>query len=171
MKRLIAWLLAGMLLFCLGGCADSEAESSLPQANASQPDPTAPLAERLARELDDAYARDAKKAEYSTTVGMVNLANKYTQKWQQIADDYYTKISEYKATNDQKTKNLQSAVAAMKNSWEQYNQKQCQLYLKALQTVYGDGSVGRPLFATYKLSLQKEWALQLVGLYQQLNVK
>lgn len=74
----------------------------------------------------------------------------------QGSDDYYS------------SDDLHTFVSNMKTSWEQYNQTQCENYFKVLETIYAGGTIVRPIFADYKLNLQKEWALRLVIIYDQL---
>ena len=134
------------------------------------------LREKLIREIDGAYLQESESTEYSTTVGMVELADKYTEKWKQVADGYYKKIMEYdgivRPSEDYySSDDLHTFVSNMKANWEEYSQKQCENYAKTLQTIYAGGTVTGPVYASYKYELQKEWALQIVGIYTQLNIK
>jgi len=134
------------------------------------------LYEKLIREIDGAYAEESKLPESSTTVGMVELADKYAKKWQQVADEYYNKIMEfdeniapseiYYSTDD-----LHTFVSNLKTNWEAYYQVQCENYLKTLQAIYNGGTIVGPIFADYKYEMQKEWALQLVGICQQMYIE
>lgn len=131
------------------------------------------LYEKLIREIDGAYIEEQKAPESSSTVGMVELSDKYTEKWKQVADEYYNKIMKYDGIiqlneNYYSSDDLHTFVSNMKISWEQYYQEQCENYFKTLQTIYGAGTIVGPIFADYKYEMQKEWALQLVGIYQQL---
>ena len=134
---------------------------------------TESLREKLLREIEGAYYEEMELPESSTTYGMIELADKYTQKWKQVADEYYDKIMEYdgiiKETEDYYSSDeFHIFVSNMKTNWEQYNQVQCENYSKTLRAIYARGTIVGPLFADYKYELQKEWALQLVGIYQQL---
>lgn len=134
------------------------------------------LYEKLIREIDGAYIEEQKAPESSSTVGMVELSDKYTEKWKQVADEYYDKIMKYDGItqlneNYYSSDDLHTFVSNMKTNWEEYNQKQCTNYVKTLQTIYGAGTIVGPIFADYKCEMQKEWALQLVGIYQQLYVE
>ena len=55
----------------------------------------------------------------------------------------------------------------MKTSWEKYHAEQCENYEKALYAIYA-GSIVGPIFADYKYEAQKDWALQLVSIYEHL---
>lgn len=134
------------------------------------------LAEKLIREIDGAYAEESKLYESSTTVGMIELADKYAERWKQVADEYYDIIMNYDGIvqlddNHYSADDLHSFVSNMKTNWEEYNQEQCANYVKILQTIYGSGTVVGPSFAVYKYEMQKEWALQIVGIYEQLYIE
>lgn len=129
--------------------------------------------EKLIREIDGAYAEESKLPESSTTFGMIELADKYTEKWKQVADEYYDKIMKYNGIislneNYYSSDDLHIFVSNMKTTWEEYKQEQCDNYLKTLQTIYEGGTIVGPLFAEYRYEMQKEWALQLVDIYEQL---
>jgi len=131
------------------------------------------LADKLAREIDSAYAKELELPEASSTIGMIEAANKYTDKWKQVADEYYNIIMAYDGITQPSeayysSDDLHTFVSNMKTSWEQYNQVQCENYLKTLQTIYGGGTIVGPIMADYKYDMQKEWALRLVKIYQQL---
>ena len=154
---------------------NSDENSSSTEGLSNGNAPKESLTEKLIREIDGAYAEESKLPESSTTMGMVELADKYTQKWQQVADEYYIKILEYDGIitpneNYYSSEDLHTFVSNMKTNWEKYNQVQCENYLKTLQTIYGAGTVVGPIVADYEYEMQKEWALQLVGIYQQLYI-
>ena len=134
------------------------------------------LTEKLIREIDVAYHEEQKNPDNSTTIGMVELSDKYTEKWKQVADSYYNKIMEFDgivqlSENNYSSDDLHIFVSNMKTNWEEYNQEQCANYVKTLQTIYGSGTIVGPIFADYKYEMQKDWALQLVGIYQQLYLE
>ena len=185
MKRIIV-LFCAVLMFVslLSGCqkANIDNEDTNTSTSTSSSDQVVEsntieesLTEKLIREIDGAYAEESKLPESSTTVGMVELADKYTQKWQQVADEYYNKILEFDGIitpneNYYSSEDLHTFVSNMKTNWEKYNQVQCENYLKTLQTIYGAGTIVGPIMADYEYEMQKEWALQLVGIYQQLYI-
>ena len=133
------------------------------------------LSARLVFEIDSSYQEESKLPEYSTTSGMVELADKYAEKWKQVADEYYNKIMNYDGLED--FKNVKSAsdilharVLEMKANWEEYYQDQCSDYVETLKVIYSGGTIISPLFAHYKCEMQKDWALELVGIYEQLYI-
>lgn len=133
------------------------------------------LSEKLIREIDDAYKEDQKKPESSTTVGMVELAKQYAEKWKQAADEYYNKIMAYDGVvqlneNYASSDDLHTYVSNMKSNWEQYYQVQCENYLNTLKATYGAGTIVGPIMADYEYNMQMEWTLQLAGICQQLRI-
>jgi len=121
------------------------------------------LTEKLIREIDDAYHKEAELPEFSTTVGMIELADKYAGKWKQIADEYYNILI--------KNDNLHTYILNMKNNWEEYYQTQCENYIEILHSIYDHGTIIGPIFAHYKYELQKDWALRLVEIYEQSHIE
>ena len=194
MKKIIGIILtATILTLCLCGCQkpteenpddssssiantleENSDDSSIPdESTVEQYNGIESLADKLTREIDEAYAKEEYLPEYSSTAGMVALADKYREKWAEVADEYYNKIMEYngiiQGSDDYySSDDLHTFVSNMKTSWEQYNQTQCENYIKVLETIYAGGTIVRPIFADYKLNLQKEWALRLVIIYDQL---
>lgn len=134
------------------------------------------LCEKLIREIDGTYIEEQKATGSISTVEMVELSDKYTEKWKQVADEYYEKIMEYDGIlqlneNYYSSDDLHTFVSNMKTNWEEYNQEQCTNYMKTLETIYGAGTIVGPIYSDYVYEMQKEWALQLVGIYQQLYVE
>ncbi len=194
MKKIIAVLFV-VLLLCVSGCdtvtpgADVPASSSstttttttmtttTTSATATNTQAALPesLVEKLTREIEGAYIEEQKLPESSTTLGMIELSARYTEKWKEVADEYYQKIMAYDDVElveayNYSADDLHTFVSNMKTNWEQYNQTACENYRKVLQTQYGLGSIVGPIFAEYQYEKQKEWALELVGIYQQFHV-
>ncbi|MBR5922346.1 MAG: hypothetical protein IKZ59_00980 [Clostridia bacterium] len=182
MKRYISiFVTVLVLLFCLSGCEKDNVQSvdtdTVSTKNTvDERDLVESLTEKLIREFDDTYLEESELPEYGTTVGMVELADRYTEKWKLVADEYYNKIMKYDgiiqpSENYYSSDDLHTFVSNMNANWEEYNKKQCENYLKTLQSIYGDGTIARPIYASYKYERQKEWALQVVGIYEQLNIE
>lgn len=173
MKKYISVLLAAALLLCLSACKNDDAQSantgSLSAENAAEEDAGETLTEKLIREIDGAYLKESELPEYGTTVGMVELSEKYTEKWKKVADEYYDKIMRYDGSA--RSDDLHTSVSDMKANWEEYRKKQCENHSKTLQSIYGGGTVTGPAYASYEYEMQKEWALQIVGIYGQLSVE
>ena len=129
--------------------------------------------EKLLREIDNEYKKESFEGDGSTGA-MVDRADKYTKKWQEVADEYYNKLMEYDGivqmdeTCIYSSDDFHKFIKNMKTSWEKYHAEQCENYEKALYAIYNGGSLIGPVFADYKYEEQKEWALQLVSIYEQL---
>ncbi len=130
------------------------------------------LTEKLLREIDNEYKKESFEGD-SSTGAMVDRADKYTKKWQDVADEYYNKLMEYDGIvqNDEtciySSDDFHNFIKNMKTSWEKYHAEQCENYEKALYAIYA-GSIVGPIFADYKYDAQKDWALQLVSIYEHL---
>ena len=131
------------------------------------------LSDSLIREIDGAYHEESKLPENSSTGGMVEVAAKYTDKWKEIADEYYDKIMDY--GNSEQTDEsvvmideLKASVSKMKTNWERYYKEQSEAYANTLYAVYNGGTILHPMIADYKYDQQKEWALRLVSIYEQI---
>lgn len=186
MKKISVLLLVFALLLCFNGCQPNTLNNSSdgktdPISTTSQPDsqkyePKESLAEKLVREIDGAYEKEQNEPENCSTVGMIELADKYANEWKLIADEYYNKIMEYDGIiqpNEDyySSDDLHTFVSNMKNNREQYHQVQCENYVKTLQTIYGRGTIVGPVFADYKYNMQKEWALELVYICQHIGIE
>ena len=133
------------------------------------------LAEKITRQMDEAFEADSKLPEYTSTAGQCFLWDKYTEKWQQIADEYYNKIMEYERVELPSdiyytAEDLHTFVADMKTNWEQHAQVQYDLHVKTLKAIYQGGTIVGPFSAQYKCNQYKEWALQLVTICQCLHI-
>lgn len=131
------------------------------------------LSEALLQMIDGAYKEESKFPENCSTVGMCELADKYTKKWKEIADEYYDKIMAYDEDIQlsdayYSTDDLHTFVSNMKTSWEKYNKEQCENYVKVLETIYPGSPEITITSANYAYELQKEWAIKLVEIYEQL---
>ena len=128
--------------------------------------------EKLLREIDNEYKKESFEGDGSTGA-MVDRADEYTKKWQEVADEYYNKLMEYDGivqideTCIYSSDDFHNFIKNMKTSWEKYHTVQCENYEKALYAIYA-GSIVGPIFADYKYDAQKDWALQLVAIYEQL---
>jgi len=133
------------------------------------------LTERITRQMEEAFEADAKLPEYTSTAGMCSLYDKYTEKWRQIADEYYDKIMAYEdlaVPGDvyYTAEDLHIFAADLKTNWEQYAWEQYDIHIKILETIYQGGSIIGPLSASYRCNQYKEWALELISLCQALDI-
>ena len=134
--------------------------------------PNASLCEKLNSEIENAYVLERSYPENQSTGGMVDVSNKYTAKWAEIADEYYQKIMAHELEEPNETygtsEDLHTFVSNMKASWEEYYAVQCENYQEVLLTIYGGGTLVHPVFADYQYDMQKDWALRLVTIYERL---
>lgn len=184
MRKPVVFILTMFLLLGLCGCKSTNTENrdanSLPaesvENDTDNDADNESLTEKCIHEIDRAYLEDSKLPEFSTTAGKVELTCKYTERWGQVADECYNKIMEYDGTiqlseSSYSPDDLHTFVSNMKTNWEQYNQVQCENYGKILQAIYGSGTIVGPIFAGYQYEMEKGWALQLVGICEQLHIK
>lgn len=193
MKKIFSLIFVLLLVFSLIGCEKAPLTDNTPSSSevplisnsstpsvtpdSSTPSQEAPkesLTERLKKELEDGYNIEAELPEYGTTIGMVELADKYTKKWADTADEYYKKIAEYTGAvnateNYQNADELHTYITTLKTTRENKMSADREAELKKLQDTYGGGSIIGPAFAVYKLEQQKEWALELVKIYENLQ--
>ncbi len=161
--KLVIFLILMFVIISFSGCnrvVDSDLEiDSKPTISSAENEES--IAEKLSHEIDGAYREEQNKPEYTTTIGMIELADKYTKKWAQIADDYYNKIMD----SAKISKDYKNNVFNMKINWEKDSEKQYSDYVANLQATYSGGTIIGPLAANYKYEMQKKWALQLVEMY------
>ena len=138
-----------------------------------------PLSQKLIDQIDGAKKEEARNNfDYSTTVGMVELADKYRKIWEEKADEYYKKLMEYEDPDLQDyfgyiytTDDLHVFVTNMKESWEAYRDCQCENYNKVLYTIHGPGTMVGPLMAEYRYEMQMEWTLELVEICERFGIE
>lgn len=187
-------LLLAVLALCLSGCQweREEPQTGAPETSAvttaateSVPTESTGTAEELLRgdylrdryiaEIDGAYAEEAKLPDSSTTAGMVQLSAKYADMWAAVADEYYQKLIEYDgiiqpSDSYYSSEDLHMFLSNMKTNWEQYYQVQCENYVGTLQCIYGPGTIVGPISGDYRYKLQKDWALFILEICEQLGI-
>lgn len=131
------------------------------------------LYDKLIENIDKAYKAEQEKPEYSTTGGMVELADRYSLKWQQVAEEYYAKLMEYRFKEEYPemgctTEQLHKVIYDMKDSWKTYYDQEIANYQIVLNLIYAGGTIRQPLLANYKYEMNMEWALKLVSIYDSL---
>ena len=196
MKRIALFALAFAMVLSFFGCSgndpdvahneDSTAEKTTKATDETTDIPDeleipeyVPLSQKLRDEIDGAKKEEARNNfDYSTTVGMVELADKYRKIWEEKADEYYKKLMDYEDPDLQDyfgyiytTDDLHTFIFDMKNTWEAYSKEQRENYLKVLQAIYGPGTIVGPLIAEYEYDMQMEWTLELVEICEQLGIE
>ena len=193
MKRIVLFALAFAMVLSFFGCNGSKLDVAHNEDNTvedttiatgettdipdNEKDVPLSLSQRLICEIDGAKKEEALyNGEYSTTVGMVDLANKYKKLWEEKADEYYGKLMEYEGIVQPSdiyysSDDLHTFIFNMKNTWETYSKEQRENYLKVLQAIYGPGTIVGPLIAEYEYDMQMEWTLELVEICEQLGIE
>lgn len=134
------------------------------------------LTDKYMREIDGAYAEEAKLPDSGTTAGMVQLANKYADQWAAVADGYYQKIMEYDdiirpGEAYDSSDDLHAFVSNMKTNWEEYYRVQSENYLGTLKCIYGTGTIVGPVAASQRYSMQRDWALLILEICDLLGIQ
>ena len=134
------------------------------------------LTDKYMREIDGAYAEEAKLPDSGTTAGMVQLANKYADQWAAVADEYYQKIMEYDGIIEPSeayysADDLHTFVSNMKTNWDQYYQVHLENYVDTLKCIYGTGTIVGPVAASQRYSMQRDWALLILEICDLLGIR
>lgn len=129
------------------------------------------LSYKLIREIDGAYKKEILESDDSN-ITLLEITYKYIEKWQDVADEYYKKLIEYEDivvinSTSYSADDFHEFIKNMKTNWERYNTEQCENYEKVLYAIYG-GTMISLISAEYRYEAQKDWALQLVSIYEQL---
>ena len=111
--------------------------------------------------LDAQYASSYLEA--TSNYEMCEVNSQFAEKWKQEAELYLNKICEI-ADED-----LKQAIIAGQESWENTYPIQMQENLTYLQYVYGSGSVVPVIHSKYDYDLQRERAIELYEMYN--NIK
>ncbi len=129
------------------------------------------LSDKLIREIDGAYKKETLESDNSN-ITLLEITYRYIEKWQDVADEYYNKLMEYEDivvidSTSYSADDFHKFIKNMKTNWERYNTEQCENYDKVLYAIYG-GSMISLISAKYRYEAQRDWALQLVSIYEQL---
>lgn len=129
------------------------------------------LSYKLICEIDGAYKKETLESDDSN-ITLLEITYKYIEKWQDVADEYYKELIEYEDivvidSTSYSADDFHEFIKNMKTNWERYNTEQCENYDKVLYAIYG-GSMISQISAKYRYEAQKDWALQLVSIYEQL---
>lgn len=162
---------------------ETETQPTLPETKPTEAETQPPantqpksLAENIEEEIEAARKADSQLHQYTSTAGQCDLWAKYTQKWKEVADEYYEKIMQYDDVVQPSeyyysAEDLHTFVSNMKTNWESYSKQQCEHYLGVLQTEYQGGTIVGPLAASYKYKLQKDWALEILKICQMFHIE
>ncbi len=101
--------------------------------------------------------------------------------WERIAEEYYERIVAYVEHdkdyaeleellgNDRYVEDFVAAMEEYKTAWETYKQAQEPAYDTIINTIYTGGSLGSLTYTEREYELCKQWALQVVDIYEILH--
>lgn len=84
----------------------------------------------------------------------------YSKKWKEVSTEYYNKLI--------KIEELEPYIIKLKTDWDIYYNSQLDSYRNIYGTIFEGGSITGIVFDSRERELQKEWALQLVNIYEHL---
>lgn len=133
------------------------------------------LSEILIKEIDGAYYEESLNT-FSSTINMMKLATKYSEKWEQVADEYYNKLMQYDdiiQLDDHypSVEDFHNAIYNMKINWETYYETEMTNYNTVLETLHGAGTIRGPIINSHAYKLKMSWALKLVDICEQLGIE
>ncbi len=170
MKRILI-LSTLLVVLCLCSCA---IKTSVPESDIN--DTTAvvreeSLSDKLLHDIESKYEEEAKKDEYMTTIGMVKLANKYADIWAAVSVEYHDKIiAVAEDVFQDKKDSIIEKLDNLREAYDAYAENNLDLYTEISNMRYSGGGIQGPLCANKYYELKKEYALELVGFYEELTL-
>jgi len=168
MKRVLIFTTL-LVVLCLCSC---EIRTSVQEADIN--DTTAVVQEesvsdKLLHDIESEYEEESKKDEYMTTLGMIELANKYADKWDTVSAEYYDKIiAVAEDVFEDKKDVIIEKLDNLRDAYDEYAENDLDLYTEICNMRYSGGSIKDTLCANKYYELKKEYALELVGFYEEL---
>ncbi len=115
--------------------------------------------------------------EYLSAEGYKDIASvceKYTEKWKTIAERYYKEILYYNGSvpedpNFSTDAQMHEYIENRKAQWEAEYEENHKNYLSKLLRQYSDADKAQALCSAYKFDLQREFALEMIGIYEMLG--
>ena len=132
------------------------------------------LADRYLDEVETAYKSDSQLPEYQSTAGMCELNDKYTKRWQEIADEYYDKLMAYEYDFETPfcgVEEFRSALADMKANHEEYVEEEMDAYVSVVKYEVQGGSASGVVISGHRCELDKEWALKILDICDMFGVE
>ncbi len=93
-----------------------------------------------------------------STAEICDVHSLYSEKWQSVSTKYYNELI--------KDEKLKIHIIKLKNDWETYYTSQIESYRNIYGVVYEGGSLTGIILCSRERELQKEWAMQLVNIYE-----
>lgn len=169
MKKIIV---LGVLSFILCLCS-CETKPSVPEVNTNDTTAVAKeesLRDSLLHSIEGDYEKESKLDEYVTTVGMIDLANKYADKWDAVSAEYHDKIISVVEEAFEAEKDIfAEKLDKLKASYEEYAENNLDIHTEIYNLRNSGGSIIGSLCASEYYELKKEYALELVDIYEKLT--
>ncbi len=169
MKRILI-LTTLLVVLCLCAC---EKRTPVPETNINDITTVVQeksVSDKLLHDIESEYEEESKKDEYITTLGMMELAYKYADKWDAVSAEYYDKII---AVTEDVFENKKDIIIEkldiLRDGYDAYCENNLDLYTEICNMRYSGGSIKGPLCASKYYELKKEYALELVGFYEELT--
>jgi len=126
--------------------------------------------DKLLNSIESDYKNDSQKEEYTTTAGMIDLEYIYAEKWDEVSAEYYNKII---AVAEDKFNDKKDVVAEkldkLKTAYDEYAESSLDMNSEICNMRYAGGSIIGVLCAAKYCELRKEYALELVDIYEELT--
>ncbi|MBQ4568625.1 MAG: hypothetical protein IJA62_00990 [Ruminococcus sp.] len=130
------------------------------------------LMKRHSDKIDSPFEQEYLDAENDKE--LARICEEYTEKWRTIAERYFKELLYYNGsvpeTPDFSTDaQMHGYVEDRKARWEEEYEENHSNYLAQLLKQYSDADKAQALCAAYKFDMQREFALEMIGIYEMLG--
>ncbi len=130
------------------------------------------LMKKHSNKIDVPFENEYLSAESDRKVAFV--CEKYTEKWKTVADRYYKEILYYNGSvpqdpNFSTDAQMHEYIEQRKTQWEAEYEENHKNYLAELLEQYSDTDKAQALCSAYKFDMQREFSLELIGIYEMLG--
>ena len=135
-------------------------------------DATGPLASKHSEKIDIPF--DNEYAGADTDAERAEICDRYREEWRKIADRYFNEILYYNGdvpvhpdffTDAQ----MHEFAQFKKEDFDTRFESESQSYLAQMEFEYGKGDKANAMCAQYKFDLQREFALEMIEIYELLG--
>lgn len=139
----------------------------------AQPEQT--LGEKLTEKIEAELEKKLQNAADGGTFDYRVAYDTCAQEWEEVAEQYYDVIVAYEgwlaeweemSGNDRIIEDFRAAMEDYKTAWEEYEQSQNAAYDTIIGTIYDLGSLGSVALSEHQYTLCKQWALQVLEVYE-----
>ncbi len=133
---------------------------------------TGSLGTKHSNKIDVPFEQALNKAESDEKI--VNVCEKFTREWKVVADRYYKEILYYngsvpEATNFATDKQMHAYIEQRKSEWLSDYNRNVKDYAKKLEKKFTDTDKVEAMVARLEFDMQREFALELIGIYEMLG--